>query len=54
MLLRNSEFKGDSSYEEVIEMASNAKAKDEEGYRREFIQLVEACSLLDNNGITER
>ncbi|HCC70206.1 MAG TPA: hypothetical protein DEQ09_03525 [Bacteroidales bacterium] len=41
MLLRNSEHKGDlKNLEAVILMAKNAKGKDEEGYRGEFIRLV--------------
>lgn len=46
MLLRNSEFKGDASYDKVIELARGAKGKDDEGYRAEFIRLVEAAKLL--------
>jgi Ca-activated chloride channel family protein len=46
MCLRNSEFKGDSSYENVLELASNAKGKDEEGYRGEFIRLVKTAKAL--------
>lgn len=46
MLLRNSEFKGDASYDKVLELARGAKGKDDEGYRAEFIRLVEAAKLL--------
>jgi Ca-activated chloride channel family protein len=48
MLLRDSEFKGDSSYERVLELALDGKGQDPFGYRTEFIQLVEKCSLLDS------
>ena len=48
MLLRNSEFKGQSSYGQVVEMAKGAKGKDEEGYRAEFIKLVEFSQLFDD------
>jgi Ca-activated chloride channel family protein len=48
MLLRDSEFKGDAGYESVLELARNGKGKDTFGYRAEFIQLVEKCSLLDS------
>jgi Ca-activated chloride channel family protein len=48
MLLRESEFKGDASYESVLELARDGKGKDFFGYRAEFIQLVEKCSLLDS------
>lgn len=54
MILRDSEFKGTSNYKDVIELASEAMGKDKEGYRAEFIKLVDACSLLDNNGISNR
>lgn len=41
MLLRNSEFKADASYEKVLKLATGALGKDEEGYRAEFIKLVQ-------------
>lgn len=47
MLLRNSEFKGQSFYAKIIAMAKKAKGQDEEGYRAEFIKLVEVSQLLD-------
>ncbi|MCU0443473.1 MAG: von Willebrand factor type A domain-containing protein [Microscillaceae bacterium] len=40
MLLRDSKFKGNLNYEKVVDLAQNAKGKDEEGYRAEFIRLV--------------
>jgi Ca-activated chloride channel family protein len=46
MLLRDSKFKGDITYESVIELAKKSKGKDPEGYRAEFIRLVETCALL--------
>ena len=47
MLLRDSEFKGQSSYENVMELAKQGKGPDSFGYRTEFIKLVEMCQLLD-------
>lgn len=47
MLLRKSEFKGQASYGQVLERARNAKGKDPEGYRAEFIKLVECSQLFD-------
>ncbi|MGN6492866.1 MAG: YfbK domain-containing protein [Agriterribacter sp.] len=41
MLLLNSEFKQQSSYNNVLLLANAAKSDDTEGYRNEFIQLVE-------------
>lgn len=46
MLLRDSEFKGTSSYKNIISEAKAAKGKDENGYRAEFIRLVELAELL--------
>ena len=46
MLLRNSKYKGNNSYEAVAEMARNAIGKDKEGYRNEFLTLVEVCQSL--------
>jgi Ca-activated chloride channel family protein len=48
MLLRDSEFKGDVDYNPVLKLAREGKGKDYFGYRAEFIQLVEKCSLLDS------
>jgi len=49
MLLRDSEFKGGVNYEQVLEWIKNAKGKDVEGYRSEFIRMVEATKLLSNS-----
>jgi Ca-activated chloride channel family protein len=46
MLLRDSKFKGDSDFKSVIALAKSAKGSDEEGYRAEFIKLVEIAELL--------
>ena len=46
MLLRDSEFKGDLTYDAVIELAKGAKGEDTEGYRIEFIRMVESCNLM--------
>ena len=48
MLLRDSEFKGDSTYKSVLNLARDGKGKDAFGYRSEFIQLVAKCSLLES------
>lgn len=47
MLLRDSEFKGTLTYEDVLDLAKKAKGKDEAGYRAEFVSLVKTCSLLN-------
>jgi Ca-activated chloride channel family protein len=46
MLLRNSEFKTNASFDNVVKMAKKAKGNDEEGYRSEFIRLVESAQML--------
>lgn len=48
LLLRNSEFKGNASYEHALEAAKSAKGADPEGYRAEFVRLVELSRLLDD------
>ncbi len=53
MLLRNSEFKSNASYKSVLELARKAKGKDNEGYRAEFIKLVEVAELLGNTARVE-
>lgn len=53
MLLRNSEFKSNSSYKSVLELARKAKGVDNEGYRAEFIKLVEVAELLGNTAKVE-
>jgi Ca-activated chloride channel homolog len=46
MLLRNSEYRSNASYSNVISMAKKAKGQDEEGYRAEFVRLAENAKLL--------
>ena len=46
-LLRNSDFKGDATYDKVIELAKKGLDEDKYGYRREFIRLVESVSQLE-------
>ncbi|MBS1608349.1 MAG: von Willebrand factor type A domain-containing protein [Bacteroidetes bacterium] len=53
MLLRNSEFKSNSSFSNVLKLAKNAKGNDEEGYRSEFIRLVESAQSLATNNKNE-
>jgi Ca-activated chloride channel family protein len=47
MLLRDSPFKGDLTYQKIVSLAKNSKGEDAAGYRSEFIRLVETCDLLD-------
>ncbi|MEP1304860.1 MAG: von Willebrand factor type A domain-containing protein [Balneola sp.] len=46
MLLRDSKFKGNSSFQMVQELAKHSKGRDENGYRAEFIKIVELAELL--------
>lgn len=44
--LRNSDFKGEGSYEKVIKLAKTGLGDDEQGYRREFVRLAETVKGL--------
>lgn len=46
MLLRDSEFKQQSSYNSALSLAGSALGKDDEGYRKEFVQLVQKAGGL--------
>ncbi|OFY25125.1 MAG: hypothetical protein A2W98_07070 [Bacteroidetes bacterium GWF2_33_38] len=46
MLLRDSEHKANASFGQVLALAKQSKGNDENGYRSEFIKLVETASLL--------
>ncbi|HZF02050.1 MAG TPA: von Willebrand factor type A domain-containing protein [Methylomirabilota bacterium] len=46
MLLRDSEFKGNSSCGSVLELATEAKGADVEGYRSEFLTLVRKAQQI--------
>ncbi len=44
--LRNSAFRSDASYDQVLSIAERAKGADAEGYRAEFIHMVEDARSL--------
>ena len=46
MLLRNSEFRGAATFEQTLALARGAKGSDPNGYRSEFIQLLEISRIL--------
>lgn len=46
MLLQNSEYKNNFTFDDVINLAKQATGYDPEGYRKEFIRLVESAALL--------
>ncbi|MFC1834040.1 von Willebrand factor type A domain-containing protein [Thermodesulfobacteriota bacterium] len=50
LLLRDSPHKGDAAYENVIKVAQGARGVDKEGYRADFIKLVEAVKALVKSG----
>ena len=47
MVLRNSEYKFQASFEHLLSFAQNARGSDEEGYRGEFIKLVKTAQVLN-------
>ncbi len=47
MMLRESKHKNDMTYNDVIRLAKASKGDDEQGYRAEFIRLVEQAEMLD-------
>jgi Ca-activated chloride channel homolog len=48
-VIKESEYKGDFDYRKIIDLAESAKGSDTEGYRQEFINLVEKCIKITNN-----
>jgi Ca-activated chloride channel family protein len=48
-LLTDSEFKGNSTYEKIISIAKTALDNDEQGYRREFVRMVETLKGMNND-----
>jgi Ca-activated chloride channel family protein len=46
LLLRNSQFKSNANYEQVIEMAKQAKGTDDESYRAEFVKLAKTAKRI--------
>ena len=46
-LLRKSDYKGDTTYDKVILLAKKGLDNDAQGYRREFIRLVESVKGMD-------
>ncbi len=46
MLLRDSEYVKDFKYEDVLQLAQNAKGEDVDGYRVEFINMVKSLKSL--------
>jgi Ca-activated chloride channel family protein len=53
LLLRNSKHKANASFKHVIELAKNSKGKDDNGYRAEFIRLVEMSEMQASAMLSE-
>ena len=49
MLLRDSEYKGNITWDKITLLAKHARGEDELGYRGEFIRLVNSTKLLDQS-----
>lgn len=49
LLLRSSDYKQQSSYSQVVSMAKGARGMDDNGYRAEFIRLVQSATSLAKN-----
>jgi Ca-activated chloride channel family protein len=52
MLLRDSEFKGTASWDQTLALARGARGDDPQGYRGEFIGMVETARTLADSGAT--
>jgi len=50
MILRDSQFRGQASFDMVLELAQGAKGEDKAGRRQEFIELVKAAKALYGGG----
>jgi Ca-activated chloride channel family protein len=46
MLLRESEYIGSFSYDQVTQLAEGSRGEDKEGYRVEFINMVKSFGML--------
>jgi Ca-activated chloride channel homolog len=46
LMLKNSQFKGNLTYNQILQLANGSLGKDEEGDRAEFVKLVKTAQLL--------
>jgi Ca-activated chloride channel family protein len=46
MLLRDSKYKGQASYDTVLELAQGGRGSDKDGSRAEFVQLARTAKAL--------
>jgi Ca-activated chloride channel family protein len=49
LLLRDSKYKADATYDKLIEQANRGLDNDGLGYRREFIRISETAKNLSGN-----
>jgi Ca-activated chloride channel homolog len=54
MLLRGSELKGQSTWASAQELARRHRGEDSDGYRSEFVRLLELAAALDRKDVGER
>ncbi len=47
MILRGSQYKGNANFNTVLDLAKNSKGADLDGYRTEFIRLVESAQKIN-------
>ncbi|MGC9503733.1 vWA domain-containing protein [Baaleninema sp.] len=53
LLLRDSSYKGDATWEQTLDLARNSRGEDAEGYRTEFMRLVEQAQILAESAASE-
>jgi Ca-activated chloride channel family protein len=49
LMLRNSKYKANSSYENILKLANNVLKEDNDEYKKEFINLVKKAKKLSSN-----
>jgi Ca-activated chloride channel homolog len=49
MLLRESEYSNNYTFTDVFSLAQESLGEDKDGYRREFLEMVESCKLMAVN-----
>lgn len=54
LLLRNSKYKGNSSFTLVKNLAQQSLGEDKQGYRQEFIGLVDKAAVLEQGKETAK
>ena len=54
MLLRDSQYKQKATYDEAISIAQEGKGNDKDGYRSEFVRLVESAKLHTKSALASQ